>query len=78
MLLVLLASMFPDHVLEQMFAVPLEVMILVVAVIDLLEAVHIHLAYEGDGLLRVELVVVGAQVAILELVAVQVDQLAIV
>lgn len=61
-----------------MFATALEVIVLVVTIIDLPEAIHVHLSHKRYGLLRVELVLAGPQVRVLELVSVQVDQVAVV
>lgn len=78
LLVVVFVWMFPDHVLEQVFAVSLEVVILVVAVVDFSEAVHVHLAHERDRFLCVELVLARLQIGVLKLVPVQVDELSVV
>ena len=66
-----------DHVAQQVLAIAAEIVVLVVAVVYLSEAVHVHLAHKRYGLLSVELVVGGLQIVGLEFVAVQVDALAV-
>lgn len=68
--MIVFVRMFPDHVLQQVLAIALEVVVLIVAVVDLPETVHVHLAHKGDGLLGVELILAGLQIGFLELVAI--------
>lgn len=72
-----LVRMTPDHVPEEMLLVLAEVVVLIVAVVDLPESVHVHLTHKRDGLLRVKLIVWRLQVVGLKFVPVQVNSLAV-
>ena len=70
--------MLSGHVLEQVLAAAFKIIVLVVTIVDLPEAIHVHLAHKRDGFLGVELVLGCLQIGVLKFVPVQVDQLAIV
>jgi len=38
--------MLPDHVLQQVLAASFEIIILIVAIVNLSETIHVHLAYK--------------------------------
>lgn len=60
-----------------MLAIATKVVVLVVAIVDLSETVHVHLAHKRDCLLCVELIVWCLQVVGFEFVSIQVDSLAV-
>lgn len=57
--------------------VAFEVVVFVITIVDLFEAVHVHLAHKRNGLLGMKLVVGRFEVMSLELVAIQIDSLAV-